>query len=82
MLYRAPEGEVGNRRWLYGDIRGTRGYCVVWDASRWLAAMSAAPAAEPVNVNALPLTRNGGHHGPVAVSSPPDSAVSVGSMSD
>ena len=71
MLYRAPEGEVGNRRWLYGDIRGTRGYCVVWDAARWLAAMSAAPAAEPVNVNALPLTRNGGHHGPVAIAGAP-----------
>ena len=71
MLYRAPEGEVGNRKWLYGDIRGTRGYCVVWDAARWLAAMSAAPAAEPVNVNALPSTRNGGHHGPVAIAGAP-----------
>ena len=55
MLYRVPDGPVGNRRWLYGDIRGSAGFCVIWQADRWLAASSAAPAAEPVDVALLPV---------------------------
>ena len=29
--YRAPDGEVRNRKWLHGDVRGSRGFVVLWD---------------------------------------------------
>lgn len=69
MLYRAPDGEVGNLKWTYGDVRGTRGYCIVWRADRWLAAISAKGAAEPKNVALLPSGRGdtNGLRGPAAV---------------
>ena len=74
MLYKAPAGDVGNLKWTYGDVRGTRGYCVIWQADRWLAAISAAPAAEPVNVAILPSsgrTPTDGASGPAAVAAAP-----------
>ena len=38
MFYRSPDGEVRNRKWLHGDVRGSRGYVIVWDVTALLYA--------------------------------------------
>ena len=54
--YRAPDGEVRNRKWKHGDIRGSRGFVVLWDAGAVAAAVigDEFTMADPVDLAKLP----------------------------
>ena len=66
--YRAPDGEVRNRKWARvtggdhaGDVRGTRGFCVLWNPGAVAAAVVGDDfaMADPVDVSVLPWPRKG-----------------------
>ena len=66
--YRAPDGEVRNRKWARvaggdhaGDVRGTRGFCVLWNPGAIAAAVIGDDfaMADPVDVSVLPWPRKG-----------------------
>ena len=73
LFYRAPGGEVGNRKWALdgagGDVRGTKGYVLIWDGAKTLA--SATEVAEgrgaPLNLRTLPNPSGAPRRGPAAV---------------
>ena len=54
--YRAPEGEVRNRKWLHGDVRGSTGFVVLWDVGAVAAAVigNDFTMAAPVDLELLP----------------------------
>ena len=61
--YRAPDGEVRNRKWLHGDVRGSRGFVVLWDPGAVAAAVigDGFAMADPVDLAKLPAApRTGG----------------------
>ena len=53
LLY-ATSGPTPNFQWRYGDLRGARGYAVVWQVEPWLHAMSERAAATPPDLARLP----------------------------
>ena len=53
LWYRAPEGEVRNQKWDRGDIRGSRGFVVLWDPAAAVRALHAKHTAEPVDLEKL-----------------------------
>ena len=67
--YRAPpDGEVRNRKWArtaggqhVGDVRGSRGFCVLWNPGAVAAAVTGRDFdfADPVDVSTLPWPRKG-----------------------
>ena len=61
--YRSPPGEVGNRQWARerggkhrGEVRGTNGFVILWDAGAVAAAVVSDDfaMADPVDVDSLP----------------------------
>ena len=54
--YRAAEGEVRNKEWLHGDVRGSNGFVVLWDVGAVAAAVigSDFTMADPVDLELLP----------------------------
>ena len=71
MWYR-DASEAGNRKWNLpaggGDVRGARGYAIVWDAAKVAAGLVANyDSAQPVNLSLLPKPKRGGATGPEAV---------------
>ena len=58
MHYRAQDGEVRNRKWLHGDVRGSRGYVIAWDVDALLHAAGAADMATAPDLGALPTPRH------------------------
>ena len=71
MFYRSPDEEVRNRKWLNGDVRGSRGYVIAWDVDALLHAAGAANMATAPDLGALPtrdtFTVDGKITGPAAV---------------
>ena len=71
MFYRSPDGEVRNRKWLHGDVRGSRGYVIVWGVDALLHAAGTAGMATAPDLGALPtrntFTVDGKLTGPAAV---------------
>ena len=66
--YRAPDGEVRNRKWArtaggqhVGDVRGSRGFCILWDTGAIAAAVAGDDfaMADPVDVSTLPWPKKG-----------------------
>ena len=66
--YRAPDAEVRNRKWArtdggqhVGDVRGSRGFVILWDAGAVAAAVVGDDFdfAAPVDVSTLPWPRKG-----------------------
>ena len=64
--YRAPAGEVGNRQWArtaggkhVGEVRGTNGFVILWDAGAVAAAVVSDDfaMADAVDVDSLPRPR-------------------------
>ena len=55
LFYKAPDrGAVANHGWAYGDLRGSRGYVVVYDADAIMHAASEAGAADAPDLAKLP----------------------------
>ena len=57
LWYRAPAGEVRNRDWRFGQIRGTNGYVILWAPSLVVAARDAfGPESDesPAEIERLP----------------------------
>ena len=81
LIYRSPEcddkGKVRNRKWsippegrtCYGDIRGSEGFVVLWDADAVLAAVGMLDGAERLDL--LPRRRAAQGRGPDAVRNAP-----------
>ena len=70
--YRAPADTVGNRRWQLsgaaGDIRGTNGYVVLWDAPQLADGLARGfDAAQPADPTQLPRPTSTRQGGPAAV---------------
>ena len=61
----------GNRRWLLGDIRGARGYVVLWNAPAVAGMLDTEPGT-PVDVSLLPKPRWVKDRGPVLVHGAPE----------
>ena len=66
--YRAPDGEVRNRKWArvsngqhVGDVRGSRGFVILWNPGAVAAAVVGDDfaMADPVDVSTLPWPRKG-----------------------
>ena len=66
--YRAPDGEVRNRKWArtaggqhVGDVRGSRGFVILWNPGAVAAAVIGDDfaMADPVDVSTLPWPRKG-----------------------
>ena len=66
--YRAPDGEVRNRKWArtaggqhVGDVRGSRGFVILWDAGAVAAAVVGDDfaMADTVDVSTLPWPKKG-----------------------
>ena len=68
VYFKKNGGEVRNRQWalngLSGDVRGDRGYCIVWDLDRLAAALDRMLGATPTADSLFP---KGGKAGPVPV---------------
>ena len=55
LVYRSEHGrQVGNAKWRYGDVRGSRGFIVLWDPTTFAAAVDARDGAAAVDVARLP----------------------------
>ena len=58
LYYGSPPGEVPNRKWtldgMDGDIRGTNGYAILWDAVAVAEALPGRSALGEPNLDALP----------------------------
>ena len=70
--YRAPADTVGNRLWQLsgaaGDIRGTNGYVVLWDAPQLADGLARGfDAAQPADPTQLPRPTSTRQGGPAAV---------------
>ena len=53
LLYASP-GAVPNMQWKYGDLRGARGFCIVWAVEPWLRAIAERGAAQAPDLAKLP----------------------------
>ena len=78
LWYRAPVGEVGNRKWALGtpsyggDIRGSNGFVVLWDPVTVVDGLAANfTAGQPPSLDALPKPATNGKRGPEAVRDAP-----------
>ena len=57
LWYRAPAGEVRNRDWRFGQIRGSNGYVILWAPALVVAALDAfGPESDeaPAEIERLP----------------------------
>ena len=72
LVYRSEHGrQVGNAKWRYGDIRGSRGFIVLWEPITFAAAVDACDSAATVNVVGLPKRWPSGY-GPALVALTPE----------
>ena len=55
LFYKTPEETVANRTWLFGDVRGSKGFVVIWDdGTELMNAVSRLSNAEAPNLAKLP----------------------------
>ena len=61
LFYTAPEGEIRNKKWELdcgsGDIRGSNGYVILWDATATLDAFNQSAQADPPDLELLPKVK-------------------------
>ncbi len=74
--YRAAAGDIGNRKWSLGDaggdIRGSRGFVVLWDAATLADGLAQHfDDAQPADPGRLPRPTTQGKRGPEAVRTAP-----------
>ena len=74
--YRAAAGDIGNRKWglgdAGGDIRGSRGFVVLWDAATLADALGQHfDDAQLVDPGRLPRPTTHGKHGPDTIRTTP-----------
>ena len=78
LYYRAEPGEVGNREWTAGEaggeIRGTNGAAVLWDAPAVAAAVAYMNGAAPADLSKLAKPKPAPGTGPKTVRSAPKGA--------
>ena len=58
MFYRSPDGEIRNQKWRHGDVRGSRGYVIVWSVDDLLHAAAGVCMADAPDLGALPTRQH------------------------
>ena len=75
LWYRSDAG-TGNSKWKCdaggGDVRGGKGYAIIWDATKVAAGLEASfDGASPVDLRKLPKPKRGGATGAKAIAEAP-----------